>query len=295
MSMQTEPLPRARPLVGIGLVCITVFFFAVSDVIGKHLAMLYPVPVVMAARYIFSLLLLLGLMGPRLGRRLWRVNRFWLVLLRGSVLAVASLTMGHALRLMPVGETIAIMYLSPFAVMMLAIPLFGEKVSPAGWFLAILGFSGVLLILRPGGNLDPLGMVFALLNASCATVFHLMTRALSRTESAIAMLFYVTLIGAGFFAISAVPYLDGLAIERTDFLLMLAFGGTATLGHFLFAAAYREAPASLIAPVNYLHLVWAGLLGWAVFGHVPDAITMAGMGLVIFAGVAIALRAHFAR
>ena len=69
----------------------------------------------------------------------------------------------------------------------------------------------------------------------------------------------------------------------------------ATAGHFLFTAAYREAPASLLAPVNYLHLVWAGILGWLVFGHMPDGMTLFGMALVAGAGVAVALRAQFAR
>ena len=76
-----------------------------------------------------------------------------LVFLRGLCLALASLTMGLALRLMPVGETVAIVYLSPFAVMLLAIPLLGERVGPLGWTCAAVGFLGVLLIVRPGGGL----------------------------------------------------------------------------------------------------------------------------------------------
>jgi drug/metabolite transporter (DMT)-like permease len=72
-------------------------------------------------------------------------------------------------------------------------------------------------------------------------------------------------------------------------------GALATVGHFLFTAAYREADASLLAPVNYLHLVWAALLGAVVFGHVPDLITMGGMAMVAGAGVAVALRAKGAK
>lgn len=68
-----------------------------------------------------------------------------------------------------------------------------------------------------------------------------------------------------------------------------------TTGHYLFAAAYREAPASLIAPVNYMHLVWAAVLGWLVFAHVPNAISLIGMGLICVAGAAIAMRAFSTR
>ena len=77
-----------------------------------------------------------------------------------------------------------------------------------------------------------------------------------------------------------------------DLALMGVLGVLATMGHFLFTAAYREADASLLAPVNYLHLVWAALLGWVVFGHAPDAVTLLGMAMVAGAGVAVALRAR---
>ena len=80
-----------------------------------------------------------------------------------------------------------------------------------------------------------------------------------------------------------------------DLGLMGLLGVLATAGHFLFTTAYREAPASLLAPVNYLHLVWAVILGWLVFGHMPDGWTLIGMAKVAGAGVAVALRAQFGR
>lgn len=142
------------------------------------------------------------------------------------------------------------------------------------------------------GSLEPVGVLFALANACCATVFHLMTRVLARTESNIALLFYVTLVGAVVFAAAAVPYVADIRPTPMDVLLMTALGVFATAGHFLFAAAYREAPASLVAPVNYLHLVWAEIFGWIVFGHLPDGLGLAGISLIVVSGVSIALRGH---
>lgn len=266
--------------------------FALGDVATKYLTERYPVSVVIAMRYLVSLALLLALAWPRVGSALWRTERTWLVVLRGGVLSLASLTLGLALRVMPVGETVAIMYLAPFAVMALAVPLLGERVTPLGWLLAVLGFGGVLLILRPGSGLDGWGVAFALANAVCATVFHLMTRQLSATESAISMLFHVTLVGAVAFTLAALPNLDGPLPGPTDLGLMALLGVLATSGHFLFSLAYREAPASLVAPVNYLHLVWAALLGWVFFSHVPDATTLLGMGLIVLSGASIAFKAH---
>ncbi|WP_106746308.1 DMT family transporter [Yoonia maritima] len=291
----TRAEPDARPLVGVALVALAVLFFALGDVLTKGLTARYPIPMIVAVRYLASLILLTVFVWPRLRSRLWKTERTGLVLLRGCTLALASLTMGLALRLMPIGETIAIMYVSPFAVMAIAVPLLGEKVTPVGWFFAILGFCGVLLIMRPGGGLDPMGVLWALLNAACATAYHLLTRVLSRTETSIAMIFHVTLVGAVFFTLSALPTLSGPLPSLPDFGAMVLLGMFATSGHFLFAVAYRHAPASLIAPVNYLHLVWAALLGWLVFGDLPDGISMIGIAMIILAGVCLAVKSHLQR
>lgn len=290
-------VPAGRPLVGVAIVALAVLAFALADVTTKHLTMRHPVAVVVAVRYLVSLALLLAFLWPRQGARLWRTERTGLVILRGLVLAMASLTLGHALRLMPVGETVSILYLSPFAVMLLSMPILGERVSLAGWLGAMLGFIGVLLILRPGGGLDPVGVVFAVVNAGLATAYHLMTRVLTRTETTMAMLFHVTLVGAVVFTLMALGSLEslGTTFGAVDFGLMALLGVFATLGHFLFTAAYREAPASMLAPVTYLHIFWATGLSWLVFGHFPGVVSLIGMALVAFAGAGAALHARYAK
>lgn len=284
--------PPQRPVVGIGLAAVAVLFFALADTLTKWLTETHPVPVVMAGRYLASLALPMVFVWPRQRARLWRTERFGLVLLRGAILALASLTLGLALRVMPVAEAVAILYLSPFAVIALAVPLLGERIGPLGWFLAVLGFCGVLLVLRPGGGLDPVGVIWALLNAACATAYHLITRLLTRTETTLALLFHVTTVGAAVFTVLALPHLNGAWPGPVEGAAMLLLGLIATLGHGLFAAAYREAPAGLIAPVNYMHLVWAALLGLIVFGDWPTPVTLVGMAMIIGSGVAIALTAR---
>lgn len=289
---QYARVSESSPLVGILLVVFATLSFALADTVTKHLAMLYPVPVVVAVRYLVNVGLLALFLWPRIGAKLWQADRLWLVLLRGLCLAAASLTMGWALKLMPVGETVAIVYLSPFAVMLLAVPLLGEKVSAAGWVGAAFGFLGVLLIARPGSGLDPLGVILALVNAGLATAYHLLTRLLSRTETTVSMLFHTAWVGALIFCLMSIPEMPQAMPPVTDIGLMALLGGLMTLGHFLFTAAYREAPASQLAPINYLHLVWAGGLGWLVFGHIPDSWALIGMALVAGAGVVVALNSH---
>ena len=190
----TSPHSENRPLTAFAIVIGTVFLFASSDVLTKHLATRYPVELVMAIRYLVSLMLILTFFWPVMGRTLWQTRRTRWVLLRGLILVLASLMIGHALRLMPVGETISILYSFPILVMILSIPLMKEKLSLFNWGCAVFGFAGVLIIVRPGGGLDTLGVTFALLTAILTAIFHLMTRVLSHKETSHALLFHSILV-----------------------------------------------------------------------------------------------------
>ncbi|WP_198431688.1 DMT family transporter [Pseudorhodobacter sp. MZDSW-24AT] len=278
-------------LKGVLFVMLAVFLFAVADAMNKYLVERYPIGFVQAGRYLVNVALLVVLMAPRHGAALWRTQRTVWVVGRGIILALATLTMSLALQVMPVGETVAIIYLAPILVMLLSGPLLHEKVHPAAWFGALLAFGGVILVMRPGAGLDAWGVAFALMNAVLGTAYHLMTRVLARTESTMSMLFHVAVVGAVTFSLLALPDLPTVLPPARDLALIVGMGVIATVGHFLFTIAYREGPPSLLAPVNYLHLVWAGLLGWIVFSHVPDGLSMLGMAMVLVAGIAVAVRA----
>ena len=190
----TSPHSENRPLTAFAIVIGTVFLFALGEVLTTHLATRYPVELVMAIRYLVSLMLILTFLWPVMGRTLWQTRRTRWVLLRGLILVLASLMIGHALRLMPVGETISILYSFPILVMILSITLMKEKLSLFNWGGAFFGFAGVLIIVRPGGGLDTLGVTFALLTALLTAIFHLMTRVLSQTETSHALLFHSILV-----------------------------------------------------------------------------------------------------
>jgi drug/metabolite transporter (DMT)-like permease len=277
---------------GIMLVCAATLMFAIADTTGKHLFSTYSVMDVAAVRYVVNVLLLLAILFPLHGANLWRAQRKLAVIARGLCLVLATITMSYALKLMPVGETVAILYLSPFLVMLFAGPVLGERVTSAMWIGAAIGFSGVLLIVRPGGGLNTVGVILMLINAGLATAYHLSTRALARTETTEAMLFYSALTGLVVFGAWFAATPNDFAPTPKDFGLMLLLGALATAGHFLFTAAYREAPASLLAPVNYLHLVWAGMLGYLVFDHLPDGWALLGMAAITLSGIATAWRVH---
>jgi drug/metabolite transporter (DMT)-like permease len=196
---------------------------------------------------------------------------------------------------MPVAETVAIIYLAPFGVLLLSGPLLGESVRLSGWLATAAGFTGLMLIVRPGSGLSSTGIVFALLCATASVCYHLLSRLLARTESTAAMLLFTAFAGVAIFG-AMLPWNWRMPLPgMLDTVLFLAIGSLSLLGHFLFRAAYREAPATLLTPINYMHIAWAALLGWLFFQHVPDGPSLLGIALVALAGTGNALWNHFTK
>jgi drug/metabolite transporter (DMT)-like permease len=106
----------------------------------------------------------------------------------------------------------------------------------------------------------------------------------------VALLFYTSVVGTVLFGVAAPWFWPSHAPSPFEIALLASLGVYGGLGHFLFTAAFRHAPASLLAPLNYLQLLWAGLLGWLVFGHIPDRVALAGMVVVAVSGVMVALK-----
>ena len=288
-------LTENRPLLGMALVMVATLMFASNDATNKYLIATYDVPLVAAIRYITHALLMLAILGPSRGRELVTVRRRGPVAVRSVCLAIGSLFASLALQLMPIAETTSIIYLSPILVVLLARPVLGERIGVMGWLAALGGFAGVVLIARPGAGLDPAGVVFALCNVVVTVTYYLLTRVLARSEKTLALLFYSALAGSICVGLAKPFNWFGAVPSLIEMALFLSLGLTAAIGPFCFTAANRYPEASLLAPMSYLHLLWAGLLGWLVFGQLPDALGLAGMAIIGLAGVTVALRSRFAR
>lgn len=281
---------QERPLEGVALVLAASFLFAAADALGKHLVMLYAAVLILAVRYAANLALVTLTMWPRHRSALWRTKRTGVVVLRGLCLTFSSVTFLAALQAMPVAETVAIVYLTPVLVVVAAGPLLGEVVRPQGWIGALLGFAGVMLIARPGSGLETWGVVLTLISAVLSAGYHLLTRALMTSETTMAMMFHTALAGTVVFSAMTLFAGAGTPPQTADFGLMLALGALTSLGHLCFTAAYRHAPASTLAPVNYTHVAFATALGWLAFGQLPDAPGFVGMAAIAAAGLIAAWR-----
>ena len=148
------------------------------------------------------------------------------------------------------------------------------------------------MVARPGGGLDTLGVAFALLTAILAAIFHLMTRVLSKTETSHALLFHTILISVPCSFLLALFTWVGHLPNLMDLSLIALLGLIIIAAHYLLTVAYKYAPASLVAPAIWVHVVWAALLCWLFFDHLPDQWTILGMLVIIAAGVGIAIKTH---
>lgn len=283
-------MPAAQPLRGALLCVAALALFACMDTITKYLAQDHAVPLIVGVRYLGNLLLMSVLFGPTHGRLMLHTRRTGLVVLRAFCLAFASLFIGLALQRMPVAETTAITFLSPILLVVAAGPLLGERIGWTGWLATLAGFAGVLLIARPGSGLVASGVLFVLCAVTMNLGYQVLSRVLAASENTFALLFYTALAGSILYGLAMPWFMEDHAPSLLEGMLFASLGIFGGLGHFMFTAAFRHAPASLLAPLNYLQLLWAGLLGWVVFGHLPDAVSLAGMAVIAGSGVLVALK-----
>ncbi len=269
------PTPSRR--YGVVLVLTATFLFSIHDATTKYLMAFFGVPLLIFSRYLINVVIVLAAAGPKMGRELVVTRRPALMILRATLLVLTSIFFQTALKTLPLPEATAIAFMTPLIIALLAGPILGEKVKLKAWLATLAGFCGVLLIARPGGTTSTVGVVLALACAFCFANYQLLTRKLSATEPAMRLLFHTALVGTVLMALFLPAYWFEAWPSPLHALLIVSLGLTASIGHFLLIRAYHVTPASTVAPLLYSQIAWAMLLGAALFGHLPDPLTLAGM------------------
>ena len=288
-----NPPHGERPLRALAYLTAAQVCFVLLDATGKHLAGEIGIPLVSLVRHAGHALLMFVFLAPTLGAALWRTKRPATQLLRGLSLAGFTLFFFTALGRLPQADATAINFIAPFVVMLLAGPLLGERVGWPRWAGAALGFLGMLLVVRPDANLDPIGVVFVLLTVVCNVAFQLLTRSLAITENSLATIFLSSLVGV---AVSAAVLLLQRSwggwpqsLDARQTALLASLGATGVVSQWFWIRAYYWAGASFIAPLVFLQIFWATLAGWGFFRQLPSALSFAGMAVIGAAGAAAML------
>lgn len=266
--------------------------FTVLDVTAKYLSRDYSVVQVGWARYVFALAVLLAMLPPAQWRRPLASRWPALQLLRAALLVCVTLMFFLAVSYLPLADVTAVGFAAPLIVTALGALWLKEKVGARRWIAVIVGFCGVLIIVRPAGTVHwaiVLALVFAAVNA----VFQLLTRVVSRYDSPHVSTAYLAVIG-GIGLTIAVPFV-WRSPDLIGWVLHVVIGLAAGFGHYLLASAFSHAPASTLAPFAYLQLVWATIAGLAVFGDFPDRWTIFGSGILVASGIYVFYREARAR
>ena len=282
--------PTAQhPLRGILLFMLSLMLFALLDATAKNLTATFAVPLLVWARYTLHFVIMLVFVAPSMRSQLVRTDNLGLQVLRALALVGTTGFAMLAFRTMPLAEATAVLFLAPLLVTLLAGPFLGERVDASRWAVVFIGFAGVLLIARPGGALNPEGVVWALGGAVCYALYQVLTRRLSHAEHPLTLLFYTALVGTAVMSLTLPWFWFEFAPSPLQWLKIASLGFYGGVGHFILIRAFRLAPASVLTPFGYTQLVWAALLGWLVFGHVPDTLSASGMGLIAACGLWLAL------
>ena len=279
------PWGRGSVAWGIVLMCGAVGTFACLDTTAKYLGRHIDVMQVVWARYTCALLLALIVANPITRPALLVTARPVVQVGRATVLLGSTMFNFFALKYLRLDQVLAITFSTPFFVAALSGPVLGEWVGARRWAAIGVGFIGILVVTRPGvGSAHP-AMILALLATMSYAIYFLATRLLTRTDSNETTLFYTNVVGAAVM-LPVVPFF-WKPVDAFEALLLVMTGALASIGHYMLIAAHRHAPASLLSSFLYTQLVWVIILGYTVFGDVPDRYTLIGAAIVIGSGLYI--------
>lgn len=263
-------------------------FFAGSDTITKALAASLPPIEIAWLRYTTFALLVVSLLLMNGGGTLLRSQSPGLQVLRGVGMVGSALLFTTGLRFLPVADATAIYFISPILIMALSIVFLGEVVGWRRWTAAAVGLIGVLIVIRPGTGAFQTAAFLPLLGASCWAASSVVTRKMSGRDHSLTTLAYSAFVG--FAILSACLPFVWIMPTAQEMVLGLCVGILSTIGHWLVISAYRHANASTIAPFSYVQLFWAGVLGYIVFGSLPDQWTIVGAAIIAASGLYTAYR-----
>jgi len=278
-------LRRPNALAGIAMTVGACACFSALDTTTKWVSGAVPLLMALWFRYFFQAAATTALIVPLRGRTIWRTRRLAWQLVRGLLLLASSLLAFLSLRYMPVGEFTAIVMITPLAMTVLAATVLKEHVSPVRWLLVVGGFVGTLIIIRPGASHFGWTALMPLALVACNSSFQVLTSRLARTEDPVTMHLYTGWTGALLSGL-ALPFVWAALPDARLWVALCFMGLTATVGHFLLILAFYRAPAATLTPYLYAQIAFAVLGGMLVFSHVPDDLSLIGMGMIAVCGAA---------
>jgi drug/metabolite transporter (DMT)-like permease len=293
MSVQSPALTgfvRPREDIGraIAYTCVSVVLGALLNVALKWLSDTYPAVELTFLRCLFGFVPVLFVVQGSGGVRTLHTRRPARHFVRAIYWCGAFILSFLSLKFLPLAEAVSLSFLAPIFMTALSVPMLGERVGLHRWSAVVVGFVGVLFMTRPNGQFLQLGTLFGIGSALCSALGALSVRQLSRSETTAAITCYMHVFAALILAV-ALPF-AWITPTWQAALMMVAIGLLGGTGQYLSTQSLSCAPAAAIAPFSYTQIIWAVILGYLIWGDLPDLTLAIGVALVIASGVYICIR-----
>ena len=239
-------------------------------------------------RYFFMALISLVITFLFFREHLKWPNNFQIQLIRSLFLFLSTIFFFYAISIISLPEALTLMFVSPMIVTLLSAIILKEKVGVRRWTAVVIGFIGVLFVIRPGFNEINLATITALGCGVCYAIYIISTRRLSNQDSPLLTLIFTGLSGSIVISLIVPFYWSGLTL--TQLLLLVLLASIGTLAHFLLILSLNYAEASKLAPLSYSEIIMNVIIGYYFFGDFPDQWIWIGLSIIIASGVYISLR-----
>ncbi len=276
--MLSYPIYRGMAAMFLAGIC-----YSINDALIKWLSDTYHPVQIIFYRSLFVFLIPLGMAFQKQSWKSLKSNKKKYHALRAIITVLSMVFYIYSFAHLPLADAYALTYVSPFFMALFSSPLLGEKVTPHAWIAIVIGFCGVLIIVRPESTVCSFGGLSAFVAGVLYALSLVMSRKLSQTESDTA----ITLWFMGIcFVISGVlvPFYWQMP-SLNEWILFIALGSVGGTAVMAITRAFSLAPAFIVGPLDYLTFVFGTLIGYTIWGDIPDAFVMAGVFLLIFGGL----------
>jgi len=263
---------------------LSILLFSLMDANVKWLGATYPTSQIMFFRCALALVPVLVIITMRGGMVILRTRQKKLHLLR-SLMGVSAMGLAfYAFSLMPLAEAVSLLHTAPLFMTALSVLLLREKVGLRRWSAVLLGFAGMLLVIRPGAGMLESGSLYMLAAAFLIGGTTIVIRILGRLDDPVCITFYFTATGV-VVSLFGLLLQGWIAPDGSDLLLLILVGLLGGMAQYLMTLSYQNLAVAIVAPLKYLTIVSGGLIAYLVWGEVPDLQSVCGITVIVASGL----------
>ena len=273
-----------NPVIGFSAMLLSILLFSLMDASVKWLGATYPTAQIMFFRCAVALVPVLIIIAMRGGFGVLRTQQKKLHLVRSLMGIMAMGLAFYAFSLMPLAEAVSILHTAPLFMTALSVLLLRESVGIRRWSAVVLGFVGMLLVVRPATDMLASGSLYMLLAAFLIGCTSIIIRHLGKIDDPVCITFYFTVTGV-------ILSLIGMIIQGwktpllTDLALLMLVGLLGGLAQYLMTLSYQHLALGTVAPLKYLTIVFSGVIGYLVWSEIPDLQSVFGISIIVLTGL----------